>query len=246
MWRPFVQYRRATVILLCMLVAFFPLSSCLVCSFSATRTQQRHLATVKRMLLPRAWEQDSTTTATTLSPSRQYSVRLAKPLGLVLEQDGVNKDVTVAHIVPDGHGAGTEICIRDVVCAVNGVSCQGQSLENVLDLIIHHSEPIVELVLEHAALSTQVYFVQEHGGSIGICAFAGEYLGNLAMEVGVDIPYSCRSGACGTCEQACHVGHVDSKRNKRYVRPCIYLIPSLPPTEDDINSSRLYVSPTDR
>ena len=161
-----------------------------------------------------------------------HRVSIPKPLGIVLEQDGIDANVVVAKMEASGNAANTTLCIRDTIVAVNSVSCLGKSLEQVMDLIIEAKDDNVELILEHPVDSAVVHF----SNGVNIAAQPREYLGNLLGEANIPgIEYSCRSGSCGTCELKCRT---DKSKSPKYVRPCVYLIPA--------NIPELFISRSDR
>lgn len=54
-------------------------------------------------------------------------------------------------------------------------------------------------------------------------ALAGSPLSFAAAQAGQPIRYGCKKGECGTCEAMC---------NGKWVRPCVALVPDLPPGEE--------------
>jgi ferredoxin len=54
-------------------------------------------------------------------------------------------------------------------------------------------------------------------------ALAGSPLSFAAAQAGQPIRYGCKKGECGTCEAMC---------NGKWVRPCVALVPELPPGEE--------------
>ena len=145
------------------------------------------------------------------------SVRLARPLGLVIEEAGTpGEGVRVVRIDPGGNSSGggaAGICVNDSIVGVDGRDCAGMGFDSVMDAIASGPGDSVELELRRPGDG-----VVEWPNGVAVAAAAGEYLGNVAMEAGYDrIEYSCRSGSCGTCGQI--VRGEDGRR--RVARPCV-------------------------
>jgi ferredoxin len=192
-------------------------------------------------------EQDNTTdiliSSAIYSDVTKVHVRIPKPMGIILEEidaSDPNQGVSIARLLPKGnavvvanHNKNNDgsspvedalVCMRDKILAVNDTPCSDSSLETVMDAIVAAETSVVELVLGRPVHSTAVLF----SNGIAVAAQAGEYLGNVADEARMEIPYSCRSGSCGTCEQSI-VFHDDDddvgSKKQRYGRPCVYRIP---------------------
>ena len=149
-------------------------------------------------------------------------VKIRKPLGIIIEEvDAIDpsKGVCIGSIDGKGNAAshGTGVCIHDQIVAVNGANFSAKSFEEVMDLIVTCEAPEIELML--ARLEGRVAVRWPNG--VCIAAPVGEYLGNVASEARYDVPYSCRSGTCGSCE---HSAVLDKKREKR-LRPCSAKVP---------------------
>ena len=150
------------------------------------------------------------------------SVKISKPLGIIVEEADANdpsQGVCIGSIDEGGNAAssGTDICIQDAIVSVNGVDCAAKSFEEVMDLIVSCETPEVELSL--ARLEGRVAVRWPNG--VCVAAPVGEYLGNVASEARFRVPYSCRSGSCGSCEQN---AVIDNKTEKK-LRPCSAKVP---------------------
>jgi ferredoxin len=150
------------------------------------------------------------------------TVKMRKPLGIILEEVDAtdpSKGVCVGSIDGKSNAAscGTDVCIHDQIVAVNGADCLSRSFEEVMDLIVSCEAPEVEVTL--ARLEGRVSVRWPNG--VCVAAPVGEYLGNVANEARFDLPYSCRSGSCGSCEQH---AVLDNKREKK-LRPCSTKVP---------------------
>mmetsp|Transcript_17988 Transcript_17988/g.51512 ORF Transcript_17988/g.51512 Transcript_17988/m.51512 type:complete len:197 (+) Transcript_17988:159-749(+) len=153
---------------------------------------------------------------------RKKTVRISKPLGIIVEEVDANdpsKGVCVGSIVEGGNAAscGTDACIHDAIVAVNGADCVAKSFQEVMDLIVSCKTPEVELTL--ARMEGRVAVRWPNG--VCVAAPVGEYLGNVASEARFCVPYSCRSGSCGSCEQ---IAVIDKKKEKK-LRPCSAKVP---------------------
>lgn len=164
----------------------------------------------------------------------EVSVIVPKPMGLILEEvDASNLEagIIIQKMDPSGGVASAcrsrsvkerpDVCVRDKIMAVNGTPCVKASLETIMDLIANSSgsDNSVSLVLGRRKDSIKVTWPN----GVSIAALPGEYLGNLAYEASYDrIEYSCRSGSCGTCEQA---AEINGSGNIKLVRPCVARIP---------------------
>jgi len=186
---------------------------------------------------------------------RELSVRIPKPLGLVIEEVDANdpsKGVEIVQITIDGNTAAANrqqlttmittddvVCLGDRILSVNGVGCS--NYDEVIDQIVsspeEHHHP-VDLVLGRPSESVVVHF-QGKSSTSGVCvtALPGDYLGNIAnrAEIDYNIPYSCRSGRCGICEQSLlllskkkekKTGKTIRRQQCQKVRPCVYRIPN--------------------
>mmetsp|Transcript_39144 Transcript_39144/g.80179 ORF Transcript_39144/g.80179 Transcript_39144/m.80179 type:complete len:240 (-) Transcript_39144:1782-2501(-) len=150
------------------------------------------------------------------------TLRIAKPLGIVVEEiDGTDstKGVCIGRIREDSNAAsfGTDLCVHDKIVAVNGALCAQESFEVVMDMIASSSGNYVELTL----VRTQGRVAVRWPNGVCVAAPVGEYMGNVAIEARYPVPYSCRSGSCGSCE---HMAKVDGKKERRY-RPCSAKVP---------------------
>jgi hypothetical protein len=175
------------------------------------------------------------------SDTLEYRLVLRKPMGIVLEQDesDLSSGVIVKTIDPNGQTAkkmhnedSSILCIRDRILAVNGIQCQNESFERVLELI-QSSDDHVDLLLGRPFESVVVTW----SNGVSIAAKSGEYFGNLANESSFRIPYSCRSGSCGTCEQAMIIDGRTEKQS--YIRPCVARVPNIAPR-------RIHIIPSGR
>ena len=161
-------------------------------------------------------------TSSSVTETQMVKVQIPKPLGIVLEEseDDVG-GVKIIEVNPKGNAAQTlsigSLCVRDKVLAINGEDVSVANFDDVMEKIIASNSP-VELTLERS----QGSIVISWGNRVSVAAQPGEYLGNVAFEAGMKIPYSCRSGSCGTCEQAVSV---DSGKEHRYYRPCSFRLP---------------------
>lgn len=162
-------------------------------------------------------------------------ISLEKPLGLVLEETGGGGSADGTQIIdmePGGNAAvasqrgDADVCIGDEIIAVNGNSASCGTLEQVMECIAKSDNPVVRLTLQRPPGTVAVKF--QNG--VAIAALPGTHLCNLALEAHVKIEFSCRNGACGTCEQLMIVPTSTSSGNKacssRYVRPCVATVPS--------------------
>uniref|UniRef100_A0A7R9VUE9 PDZ domain-containing protein n=1 Tax=Pseudictyota dubia TaxID=2749911 RepID=A0A7R9VUE9_9STRA len=170
------------------------------------------------------------------SDMKEHDVILSKPLGIVLEEsDEDEKGVIIAKIDPNGKAATTckleriDICKGDKILAVNGEDCTDFEFEDVMDRIVESPN---EVTLSLGRPIGNVAVCWQNG--VCVSCKPGEYYGNVAAEAMFQIEYSCRSGSCGTCEQAVSV----DGGGVRYVRPCSTKVPKGP--------SLIVVLPTDR
>jgi len=173
-----------------------------------------------------------------------YRMVLRKPMGILLEQDesDLSSGVIVKTIDPNGQTAkkmgiskedSSILCIRDRILAVNGIQCKNESFERVLELI-QSSDDHVDLLLGRPFESVVVTW----SNGVSIAAKSGEYFGNLANESSFRIPYSCRSGSCGTCEQTMIIDGRTEKQS--YIRPCVARVPNIAPRRIHIIPSRRF------
>ena len=166
---------------------------------------------------------DPTSSGVTCTDGRKLNtVKMRKPLGIIVEEVDAtdpSKGVCVGSIDGKGNAAshGTDVCIHDQIVAVNGADCSAKSFEEVMDLIVACEALEVDLTL--ARLDGRVAVRWPNG--VCVAAPVGEYLGNIASEARYGVPYSCRSGSCGSCE---HLAILDNKREKR-LRPCSAKVP---------------------
>ena len=155
------------------------------------------------------------------------TVQIPTPMGIVIEEidsSDTHQGVRITRVEPDGNAAAScgataadLLCVRDKILAVNGVACSEAPFEVVMDNIRSSTGGKVELTLGRPRGSVIVKWPN------GVCVAAqpGEYLGNIGYEGMMQIPYSCRSGSCGTCEQVVSTDN----GNARYLRPCFAKIP---------------------
>lgn len=162
-------------------------------------------------------------TPTLENAGKETTVRIAKPLGIVVDEvdpTDPNKGTCIGQISAGSNTAvscGTDVCIHDRIVAVNGISCSNESFEVVMDMIASSPGDDIELTIRRSQGTVAVQWPN------GICVAApvGEYLGNVANEARYSVPYSCRSGSCGSCE---HIARVDDGKERRY-RPCSARVP---------------------
>ena len=153
---------------------------------------------------------------------KENTILVAKPLGIVVEEIDAadpSRGVCISQINADSNAAscGTGLCIHDKIVAVNGASCSQESFEVVMNMITSSPGSNVELTL----LRTQGRVAVRWPNGVCVAAPVGEYLGNTAIEARYPVPYSCRSGSCGSCE---HIARVDGETERRY-RPCSARVP---------------------
>jgi len=171
----------------------------------------------------------------------EHVVSLRKPMGIILEGDESNlaAGVFVKRMDPQGQTAaacrsdpsGFDICIRDKVMFVNGVDVSQDSLESIMELIIDGPNT-VEIVLGRPSDAAVVRWTN----GISIAAKPGDSFGCIARhEALIKIPYSCASGACGTCEQSISS---EDEEFRQYIRPCVARVPGGVPI--------IIVNPSDR
>jgi ferredoxin len=166
-------------------------------------------------------------------------------MGILLEKDesDPSSGVVVKNIDPKGQtatrirqskeDAKSVICIRDKILAVNGIQCQNSSFERVLELIQDSNDDVDLMVGRHCE---SVVVTWSNG--VSIAAKSGEYFGNLANESSFLIPYSCRSGSCGTCEQSIII---DGRKEKQtFIRPCVARVPKIAPCRINVVPSRRF------
>ena len=154
--------------------------------------------------------------------ANRIRISISKPLGIIVEEADANdpsQGVCIGSIDEGGNAAscGADICIHDAIVAVNGADCAAKSFEEVMDLIVSCETPEVELSL--ARLEGRVAVRWPNG--VCVAAPVGEYLGNVASEARFCVPYSCRSGSCGSCEQ----NAVIDKKTEKKLRPCSAKVP---------------------
>lgn len=164
--------------------------------------------------------------ASSSTDSPHHQVVLDKPMGLILEEIDANNPeagVQVKEIV-DGAAAAeasrrneADIAIGDKIISILGDDCRTWNFDQVMDALISASSP-VRLEFERPAGTVSVKF--ENG--VAVAVTPGEIFGNIAIKANYfKIPYDCRSGACGTCEQKL----ISEDGKERYIRPCIGLVP---------------------
>lgn len=186
----------------------------------------------------------------------ERTVRLQKPMGIIIEEanepsldddtalasysdgdktGGISGGVIIKSIDPNGSTAAAcleedvDIAIRDKILAVNGISCEGDTFENVMDLLIESPQE-VEISLGRPSDAVIVRW----SNGINVAAKPGDYFGQIAQdEAFVQIPYSCSNGGCGTCEQTVII----DEKEPRYLRPCIARVPK---------SKIILIDPSDR
>ena len=171
-------------------------------------------------------------------------VSLEKPMGLILEESDDDEDNNVSppgvHIkdISTSEGSAIEaslqgnadICIGDQIVAISGQDCRHWSFGQVMDALTVASSP-VQLELQRPEGTVAIKLPN----GVAVAATPGEILGNVAIDASYfDIPFDCRSGACGSCEHKL----VDEDGNGRYIRPCIVRVPEKP--------NHLRLVPTDR
>lgn len=184
---------------------------------------------------------DDLVTITAPSSSiRKIFVQITKPLGIVIEEIDANdptKGVIIVQILPDGNTSTTNkqqltkktdflICLGDQILQVNDIPCT--TYDDVMkQIIISPSDSPVNLILGRSDESVIVQFNDNSG--ICVAAPPSEYLGNIANQAGISLPYSCRSGSCGSCEQSLLLRKTKpdgtEKERQHHARPCIYRIP---------------------
>ena len=151
-------------------------------------------------------------------PETSLTVRIEKPLGLVLEEGGEYDGIVVVEMDPEGNAARTtSVCLGDRIVGVGSENTESKTLETVLDLI-RDEEDLVDLTISRPSAAVIVQFPN----GVRVAATANEYIGNVADRARFPIKYQCRSGSCGTCEQTCVVGSSPPKR----LRPCVALVPN--------------------
>jgi ferredoxin len=127
-----------------------------------------------------------------------------------VDEDSEEVGVQIVQVHPDGKAAkqpgsiSGPLCVHDKVQAVNGDDVWTAAFDTVMEKIIALGMP-VELILRRPPRSVVVKW------NNGICVAAqpGDYLGNVAIEAGMKIQYSCHSGSCGTVRF-----HNSHKRNR--------------------------------
>jgi ferredoxin len=205
-----------------------------------TQFQHRRVLATTALHNDRQQQSDTSSISSSIySDVTKVHVRIPKPMGIILEEidaSDPSQGVSIARLLPKGNAAVVAnhknngspvddalVCMRDKILAVNDTPCSDSSLETVMDAIVAAETSVVELVLGRPLNSTAVLF----SNGVAVAAQPGEYLGNVADEARMEIPYSCRSGSCGTCEQSIvfHDDDVVSKK-QRYGRPCVYRIPT--------------------
>jgi len=154
----------------------------------------------------------------------------------------------IVDMAPGGSAAtaSQDVCIGDKIMAVNDQDVSGANLEQVMECIAAAdttSAGVVRLTLQRPRGTVAVEFAN----GVAIAARPGSHLCNLAVDAHVNtIEYSCRNGACGTCEQLMMVTTTNdrssssSKESPRYVRPCVSTVPS------DGTIDRIRIVPSDR
>jgi ferredoxin len=186
------------------------------------------LPTATAMVTSSSEDLSSFAKTTRSQSSSIFKVIIPKPLGIVLEEVSADDDleeagVQIVQVHSDGNAAkqpgsiSGPLCVHDKVQAVNGDDVSTAAFDTVMEKIIASGTP-VELTLRRPPGSVVV----EWDNGICVAAQPGDYLGNAAIEAGMKIQYSCRSGSCGICEQSVSL---DNGKEHRYCRPCSFRIP---------------------
>ena len=156
-----------------------------------------------------------------VSMREEITVRIRKPLGIVIEEVDANeptKGVCVGQMNEGSNAAiCRDICIHDKIVAVNDQACSTKSFDDVMDMISSSSGHDIELTVSR---TDDVVAIRWPNG-VCVATPVGEYLGNSAIDAQYAIPYSCRSGSCGSCE---HIARLDNGKEKRF-RPCSHRVP---------------------
>lgn len=155
----------------------------------------------------------------------KITVSVERPMGIVIEEidlDNPTGAVRIASVNPEGNAAKisseTILCVHDIILAVNGVSSENKTFDQIMDEIRQTETKKIALTLGRDSEATIISFPN----GINVAAKPGEYLGNIAQTALYNrIPYKCKAGGCGTCEQSVIV---DGK-GPRLMRPCVARIP---------------------
>lgn len=184
----------------------------------------------------------SHSTATAAAAAHDYtyrSVTLYKPMGLILQEADEQNDDDEPATTSGGikiaamsgasarasQGGVIDLCVGDTVVKVGTQDCTCWTFDQVMEAIANEPEP-VELLLRRDADAIPVKFLET-----GVCIAAkpGMSIGALGFMAKTDIPYSCRNGGCGTCQQVMVTHSRNSGRGisnkERVVRPCVAKVP---------------------
>mmetsp|Transcript_8236 Transcript_8236/g.11986 ORF Transcript_8236/g.11986 Transcript_8236/m.11986 type:complete len:232 (-) Transcript_8236:2351-3046(-) len=153
------------------------------------------------------------------------TVSVEKPMGIVIEEidlDNPTGGVRIASVNPEGNAAKISskmiLCVHDIILAVNGVPSENKTFDQIMDEIRQTEMKTVALTLGRDSEAAIISFPN----GINVAAKPGEYLGNIAQTALYNrIPYKCKAGGCGTCEQSVIV---DGK-GPRLMCPCVAQIP---------------------
>lgn len=159
-------------------------------------------------------------------PRVAFDVELTKPMGLVLEE--LPGRVFVAWINPETGSAAQSrgaVLSGDCLVAVQGQSCHGMGVDQVMDLITGAETESLALRLSRDSSVVGVSF--EHG--VAVTALVGEKLRDIAVRAGHKVTFDCNTGRCGTCE---HRVGAETGPLAKYARFCIQpLTHRTPPPE---------------
>jgi ferredoxin len=158
-----------------------------------------------------------------------------------VDENDPQAGVQVVKITSDGAAAKanqdgeTDLCLGDLFISIDGQDCRYWTFEQIMETLANADSPVSLKFLRPKHL-VAVCFAQN---GVGVAAEPGTPLCNVAWEAGAKIPFKCRSGSCGTCEQAMSVdGNEDEPK---YVRPCVYRLPR-GPERLTIGSSNRYAN----
>jgi len=161
----------------------------------------------------------------TFNPSFTFrTMELTKPMGLLLEEVDENspQGVQVAGMSFGAAQASREeqvdLCIGDILTIIDNQDCSTWTFDKIMEALAEAESPVC-LQFKRDSEAVAVRFSQN---GVAVAAKPGTPFGILAAQAKVRVPYSCRNGGCGTCEQ---ILLIPGQGEPRYIRPCVARVP---------------------